>query len=220
MAEIIKLGTTGNLLNKKTWFVKIMQDEDADSPDSWGNDDLFVIYNHRQFTIKRDGFDCQEVFEFWHENNKNKLISVDAELYNGYLPLPLYAYIHSGVALSLGKSGYPFSDPWDTSFKGFVMGRLADFNSHEHLFTAAQSLVKEWNTYLSGDVYGFQLYTIPAKKAKKLELLGDIDEDLLEEHGEEQDSCWGFYGSDFRENGMLEHFPAKIQEQLKIDKIS
>lgn len=198
----------------------MMEDTDAVSPDSDGNEDLFVIYDHRDFDVKREGFDCQSVFEFWHENNKHKMISVDAELYKGYLPIPLFAYIHGGVALSMSKTGYPFDCPFDVSFKGFVLGRLADFESHAQLFTAAQGLVKTWNTYLRGDVYGFQLYSVSTKTVEKLELTGEIDVEALKKHGEEKDSCWGFYGDDYRTNSMMDHFPAAIIEQLKIDKIS
>ncbi len=139
--------------------IEIDYDQEPMSPDEWGNDDLFIVYDHRQFTIKRDGFDPAEIAESWAENKSNE--------YDGYRVYPLYAYIHSGVSLSLGNSSYPFSCRWDTSMCGFVLVSLkAGFPD---LDKAVQGMVEEWNQYLSGEVYGY-----------KVESIGE--------------SCWGFYG--------------------------
>jgi hypothetical protein len=36
--------------------IEVVQDEMAESPDAWGNDDAFVVYEHRQFDVRREGF--------------------------------------------------------------------------------------------------------------------------------------------------------------------
>ena len=46
---------------------------------------------------------------------------------------------------------------------------------HTDLETVARSVLKEWNKYFSGEVYGYV---------------------LEDEHGDEVDSCWGYYGED------------------------
>ena len=45
-----------------------------------------------------------------------------------------------------------------------------------------QEEVKQYDQFLQGDVYGFE---------------------LIGPDGEKIDSCWGFYGSDWKTNGMI-----------------
>ena len=65
--------------------------------------------------------------------------------------------------------------------------------------------VKEYDQYLTGDIYGFILRG-PKEKCDKC---GHTAE------GEDEDSCWGFYGSDPFDNGMLENFTGDIQKEMK-----
>lgn len=170
--------------------IKIFYDTDADSPDTWGNDELFLVYDHREFCVKRKGFDPKEIFD--HTNETEKMF------YKGHYVFPLYAYIHSGVSLSLGKTSYPFTDRWDTSFAGFVLVKqIKGWSYHrEKALKAAESLVEEWNMYLGGEVYGYST-----------------------EHG----SCWGFYGNSGLEEAISEA-KAEIdyyleEKQKEIDKL-
>lgn len=145
----------------KGFEIEICYDTDPQSPDHWDNDDLFLVYDHRQFSVKRDGFNPYKIYEHYQETKKL--------FYDGYYVFPLYAYIHSGVSLSLGRSGYPFTDRWDVSSTGFILvKRMKGWTwKKKQALKAAESLVEEWNQYLSGEVYGFDW-----------------------EHGR----CWGFYG--------------------------
>lgn len=152
--------------------IAIECDEYAENPDDWGNDEMFLVYDHRDFCVRRKGFDPDDIFERMQEGKKT---------YNGYWVFPVYAYIHSGVALSLGRNSYPFTDRWDVSFKGFALvKRMKHQWSEDKAYNLAEGLIKTWNMYLSGEVYGFNVY--------------ELDED-----GEEVDSidsCWGFYGDE------------------------
>lgn len=51
--------------------------------------------------------------------------------------------------------------------------------------------VETFDQYLTGDVYGFVLET---------------------NDGDHIESCWGFYGDDFKENGMTDHIPDEYQD--------
>jgi hypothetical protein len=83
---------------------------------------------------------------------------------------PVFAYIHSGVSLSLGRTTYPFSCGWDTSMKGFMLIKQQKGTYHrESARKMAEGLIETWNMYLSGDVYGYN-----------------------SKYG----GCWGFYGED------------------------
>jgi len=163
----------------KGYRIRICQDSSPQSPECWGDDQQFLVYDHRDFYVHRAGFSPQEVYVAWKQGRKFK----------GYHAFPVYAYIHSGVSLSLGKSEYPFTDPWDVSFKGFALIRQAKGQK------MAEGLIESWNAYLSGNVYGYQ---------------------VVDAMGEEMDSCWGFYGNEqgFGSSGVVEEAMALIDAYL------
>jgi len=125
----------------------LIQDEFAESPDVWKNDDVFLVHYHRDFWVER----------------KDKIVEEElADLYRGekieqekeYRIFPVSAFIHSGVSLSLGRRGF-MGDPvgWDTSHVGACLASRKDFPTDKRAEEACGSLIEEWNEYLSGDVY-------------------------------------------------------------------
>jgi hypothetical protein len=174
--------------------IDIIYDQDPESPDAWGNDDMFIVYDHRDFNIQRKGFDPGAIFEDTQRLKKS--------FYDGYHVFPLYAYIHSGVSLSLGRDSYPFTCPWDTSMAGFVLVEKTKGWSwrRDKARKCAESLVSEWNIYLSGQVFGYNAY-VP-------------DEDGEEDHG--IGSCWGYYGDpDEKDAYIVSEAKASIDWYLK-----
>lgn len=154
--------------------IEVVQDENANSPDYWGNDDAFVVYDHRQFSVSRKGFVPRDIFDH---------IQAGGKLYDGYHVFVLYAYIHSGVVLSVGDHNFPDAR-WDVSSTGFVLVKRQKGWSWRKAkaLEVAKSITEEWNQYLSGDVYGYKIY----------DMTDVIEED--EDEGEMVESCWGFYG--------------------------
>lgn len=92
--------------------IEVIQDEYADSPDSFGNDGAFVVYDHNQFNVERKGFEPRDIFDHSQERPD--------KLYDGYFFFVLYAYIHSGVRLSVGNHNFPDAR-WDVSSTGYVL---------------------------------------------------------------------------------------------------
>lgn len=97
--------------------------------------------------------------------------------------LPLYLYDHSGITMSTS----PFSCPWDSGQVGFIYATrravLKEWNKkrmsptlNEQATQVLLAEVKEYNQYLTGDVWGYI-----------------IEDDA----GEQLDSCWGFYGAEY-----------------------
>jgi len=97
--------------------------------------------------------------------------------------VPLYAYIHSGISISVSRT-YPFNDPWDSGQLGWVYipkDTLRDLYGVERIskkrieqaLAIISAEVEEYNNYLTGQVWSYIL------------------EDL--ETGEIIDSCGGFY---------------------------
>lgn len=222
-------------IDYKGYRIKIRQDESCESPDDWGNTDMFLVYDHRQFYVKRDNFNPSDIIDWL--DIKRKLdcpVSGDEEQgeledelkgyfdYSDYYIYPVYAYIHSGVSLSLGRSSYPFTCPWDTSMSGFLLVKKEEVASFEVAEINAESLIETWNDYLSGDVWGFiveeptTIYSIEKTLFDKHLLDGttikDLRKDFMEDHEwEEVDSCWGFYGED----ACIEEAKAVIDNLVK-----
>lgn len=105
-----------------------------------------------------------------------------------YVILPLYLYDHSGITMN--TTG--FSCRWDSGQVGYIyVSKDKAMNEYglkawnkaakEKVKKYLQGEVEDYDRYLTGDVYGFIL-----------------------EGGGQDDSCWGFYGSNFIENGLLD----------------
>lgn len=151
------------------YTVKIYQDADAESPESMTDDSerrvcFLATTRNRYFEVRADGFNPEDVGDDARR----------ADIEQSHHVYPLYAYIHGGVALSLGRAGQ-FSDQWDSGQIGnvFVTRDTSEITDPDK---CADGLVEEWNQYLSGDVYGY----------------------VIEDgEGAHVDSCWGFYGIEY-----------------------
>ena len=146
--------------------INVFYDENATAPNEWENDDLFIVYDHRDFEVKVKGFEPREIYEHITQTKRN--------FYKGYHVFTVNAYIHSGVALSLGRE-YPFNCQWDVSTTGYVLVKRQKEWSYtkEKARKLAGMLLEEWNTYLNGGVLAY----------------------TVEKEGLVIDSCGGFYDS-------------------------
>jgi len=98
----------GEQFMHKGFNIKLIQDPDADDPLGCGADSsLFIVTTRNRH------------FEELHEGRDAKQCMEDKELRAKYWVFPVNAYIHSGVALSLGTE-YPFNCPWDSGHIGFI----------------------------------------------------------------------------------------------------
>jgi hypothetical protein len=111
--------------------------------------------------------------------------------------LPIYMYSHSGDTIRTT----PFGCRWDSGLCGYIYcfedhakemgitnkaGKVNWKNVRESLIGE----IKVLNQYMTGDVYGFRAFNV-------------VDNELDEST---EDSCWGFYGDDEKENGMEDHY--------------
>jgi hypothetical protein len=120
--------------------IEVHYDTDSESPDHCDNEDIYLVYDHRQFSVKPEK--AQEIFEHWNESKP----------WNNYWLCPVLAYIHSEVRLSLGSHSRGF----DSSFKGFVLVSKEHWPLEIEAVKSAKHLIDEWNQYLSGEVYGYE----------------------------------------------------------------
>lgn len=150
--------------------VKIYQDTDAEGPDTWGDDNAFLVHYHWDFTIKRDKIITEDDARDFYQGNKSESLR---ELQKKYHFFTVAAYVHSGVSLSLGEGAHFPDQRWDVSHMGLYLCAKSEWRLRKKAEKYARAAIETWNQYLSGDVYGY------------------VVEDKAGEH---LDSCWGYYG--------------------------
>jgi hypothetical protein len=132
---------------------------------------------------------------------------------------PLYLYDHSGITMSTS----PFSCPWDSGQVGIIYATYDRIQLHhrtlfEENWTPPPDVLKTYeeilkaevetyDQYLRGEIYGYRVY------APDLDRDGDTDEEEDEYWNEnEEDSCWGFYGSDAAIEAAKEFIDGTIEQ--------
>lgn len=249
-------------------ILRVIQDENSKSPDSWENQDLFLVYDHRQFSVKREGFEPRDIFDYLNSKEPVKPTEDEFKDENGYIDYEDYdnaindyqmsyndyaesinleynnyyifevdTYIHSGVHLSLANTANYPDRRWDVSTTGYVLVKKDLAYNIEQLDDeqlkedkakeCAKSLIKTWNQYLSGDVWGFQVmkqiktYTITEEdlaglfinRTPTLSIYDFISKSEKNTEYEEIDSCWNFYGDNPKTNGMLDYINDELLEK-------
>lgn len=171
--------------------LSIYPDDTDSNPREWDNLGTMVCF-HKRYTLG-DKHDYDHTnYDDWQEMEKEIIREEDVAVI-----LPLYLYDHSGITMSIGK----FSCPWDSGQVGFIYVTKEKLREKYDKKRVSQKLkdraeeileseVETYDQYLTGDVFGFSV-------EKK-----DEDGDW-----EDIDSCWGFYGSNVKENGMTDYIP-------------
>ena len=157
----------------------LVQDDNPISPDEDGDDALFLVGYHRDFTVGEKDIP-QGLAQCIARDGKYEDGSVNDEAkryIKEYHIFGLEAYIHSGVALALSHEGNFCDRQWDVSQLGLVFVSKKEWKSRKKARKAALGLIENWNAYLSGDTYGCVREDYSVKKEQILE-----------------DSCWGYSG--------------------------
>lgn len=151
--------------------------------------------------------------------------------YGTTVVLPLYLYEHSGISISAGanlldgggvntRTHNPF-DPggWDTSFVGLIFNRPHDNEWGPTAMTeeAMQDEVREYNDYLTGQVYGVIIEERVTRTVETRRMDGAIRSTVEGEGWDEVEACWGYIGSDNAESaarGDLAYYADKKEVRL------
>lgn len=106
-------------------------------------------------------------------NLGDKVTNLPVDITDGsYIILPLYLYDHSGITMATK----PFSCGWDSGRVGIIYVKQGSEGIYdEDLKERLEAEVKEYNSFLTGDCWGY------------------VVEDA---EGEVLDSCWGYYLGD------------------------
>jgi hypothetical protein len=158
--------------------------------------DISIMYDNK----------IEDLIEYWesgkgysylanrHENpisiSDDKIIDIIEKCFDKHvISLPLYLYDHS--KLMINTTG--FSCPWDSGEVGIIYIKISDVKEEyqwknitkkrrDKIKERLVNCIKTYNYYLMGEIYG---YFIKDKDNKEI------------------DSCWGFYGFDHDESGLL-----------------
>ena len=170
--------------------LKVVHDSSADSPRSWDNLGKMICFHNRYDLGDKHNYNADD-YSGWEEMKK---VIIKEE--NPAIILPLYLYDHSGLTISTS----PFSCRWDSGQIGFVLvskkqaleeygGVRVSSKTKAKIESVLQGEVETYTQYVEGEVYGFQIV--------------DEDDDII-------DSCYGFYGTDFATNGMLDYIDHEL----------
>lgn len=180
--------------------LEIHTDPDPDSPRNWDNLGTMVCF-HKGYQLGDKHDYKADDYNGWDE-----LAEAIQKDHPCCVILPLYLYDHSGITISTGS----FNCDWDSGQIGFIFisrkkigeeyndhGGRSDDQIREYLCNE----VATYDQYLTGDIWGFIYREPPCTKCGG--------------PGEESDSCWGFFGEDPMENGMVDHFSDEVREKFE-----
>ena len=173
----------------KNQVLRIVQDNDPQSPREWDNLGTMVCYHPRYNLgdIQRDPV----------EHLTELGLTAKDIVY-----LPLYLYDHSGLSMSTGD--FKAFDPqgFDSGLVGIIYVSKEKIKSEwnvkritkktlENVYRILNSEVEVFDDYLTGNCYGFEL-------VEEIQTENQLIENFI-------DSCYGFYGSDPKTNGIKDH---------------
>lgn len=130
-------------------------------------------------------------------NDENELV----ENYGKFEVVPVYAYDHGGITLSLQQFGCRF----DSGLFGALLFEKGEFGEDNR---GLKGFIKSLNCLLSGEVYGFSII-----KHTKCDCCNHIESEVI-------DSCGGFYGYDnmqsmFDEMKSYIDLPSELTDKIK-----
>ena len=166
------------------YVIKIYQDDDCRSPREDDNLGTMICFHGRYNLGDKHDYNSND-YSGWSEQRR-----VIEKQENVAVILPLYLYDHSGITMSTS----PFSCGWDSGQVGWIIVSKEKVRKEygvkritkdtlEKVTQCLESEIKTYDQYLTGDVYGYQIYKVDT-----------CDKGC--EHEEFVDSCWGFYGDE------------------------
>jgi hypothetical protein len=191
---------TYKLSNGRT--LRMVQDDSVDSPRDWDNLSRMIFFGKYGYLGDKHSFDFDCEFD-----SRDEFIEKGSEIvkkeFNCVIVKPVHCYLHSGLGISTSYE-YPYNCRWDSGTIGFAIVTKEDIRKEynvkrigqKHIDLADKVLegeVKTLNQYVSGEVYGF--------------VIEDSD-------GTVEDSCYGFYGSDIKTNGILGYLSVEDNETI------
>jgi len=165
--------------NRNGYHLAVFQDIEAESPAAWGNDNVCGWSQH--FTVKNPRINKNVFGAFIRADGYDEYSAEAEKLRAECNVLPIDAYVHGGVVLSLHGEG--MLDRWDTSgHVGCVIVSKYEAKSLTSAEKVAREIIATWNQYFAGEVHGFVV-----TKQTRCEHCGQTSSETVT-------SSWGIYG--------------------------
>lgn len=173
--------------------LKLMYDSSPESPRTWDNLGTMVCFHNRYDLGDKHNYSSDD-YSGWEEMKKT-IIKEE----NTAVILPLYLLDHRVLQISTTSFKGEIAR-WDSGQIGFIFvskekaleefgGKIVTAKLKERIEKILEGEVETYTQYVEGDVYGFQII--------------DEDDDII-------DSCYGFFGSDHKESGMLDYIDHEL----------
>lgn len=191
--------------------LKIYYDSDAENPRNFSEYDSVIAYKSSYILGEEvipepiDWLEEKLNVAKKYEYSNARLAELEEIFFDRFIAKRIYLYEHSGFAVSTS----PFSNKWDSGQVGYIYiskekvranygAKKVGKKLKQLILDRLEAEVEELNHYVSGEVFGFK---------------------ILDSEGSMVDSCWGFYGDNFLENGMLDNIDTSLlgitDEELK-----
>lgn len=183
----------------KGYQIKISQDDSSLNPrEDWDCNLGIMALSHKRYSFPNEsGIDFND-YGSWSEVEKAL-----RKNHGAIAILRVFMMDHSGLSFSTSPSTFKACDPqgWDWGCLGVIYTtdeklkeRGISDKTTEELEGFLRSEVETYAQYVTGEVYGYQIYG---------------------SDGEELDSCWGYFGSDHEKSGLLESARSEIDYDIQ-----
>ncbi|MHA2253520.1 MAG: hypothetical protein ACXAD7_24390 [Candidatus Kariarchaeaceae archaeon] len=180
--------------------IEIYHDDDPVDPREWDNLGTMAFF-HKRYSLgdkhdfmgdKLPGALKAGMFPFYDDTPDDFLKYLDD---HKTIELPVSMYDHSGIALSTNRYGV-FADPWDSGMLGYIYVTYEKVRSEYGWKNLTQQRIQKIKDYLQAEVDVYNWYV--QGRAYGYHLICNFCNEHI-------DSCWGFYGEDWKENGLMEY---------------
>ena len=164
---------------------------------------LELMYDLANSYDSEEAESLEKLHDVWKISDEEYLKKLKELADKNNLILPVYLLEHGDIKYITED----FNDSWDNGQVGIIYASYDTIKS-EYGDTSEESLekakncmkgeVETYSQWANGEVYGFRLIKV----------------DEYNKEIEEIDSCWGFYGSDPRENGIEDYIPEGFEYLL------
>ena len=104
--------------------------------------------------------------------------------------LPVYMYDHSGITIATT----PFSCRWDSGQVGWIFVTKDKIRNEYGVKNITKKTVDRMRWYLNGEIKVLDAYVRGAVYGYR----------ILDAEGEDEESCWGFFGNNILLNGIVD----------------
>lgn len=198
-------------IETENYKLEISQDEGLESPRDWDNLGTITAW-HRRYNLSDDGadFDSYRSFLEYHADRHFKtqegLDNASDErlmelMEKDYIVMTVHMYEHGQIALSTSSfMGRAIHAEWDSGRVGFIYVSKEKVKQEYGGKVISKKLRERVEGYLTGEIEVYSNY-----------VNGDIVcYTLFNKDDEEQDSCGGFFGYNYKTNGIAEYVPQEV----------